>query len=204
MDREDHWQIACAFANSLQHCGKSVFAVDIIRPMQREHDVLLLDKTKFIPERWRLQARHICKQCVNHRIADEEDSVVGNSRSAQVRIGDFTCRKKVIRDRIRHHSIDLFGHRPITRTNAAFDMRHRHAKFLRCDRARHRRGDVSHDKAKFTSFFQQQLLVTSHDGCCLLRLRSRTNFEIEMRCWNTKLREKITRHLGVIMLSGMD
>ena len=64
------------------------------------------------------------EQRIDHRIAYKVNFFFRHACSSQVGVGDFGGSKKVIRDRVRHHAVDFFGHAQVTRADARFHMRY--------------------------------------------------------------------------------
>ena len=52
--------------------------------MQRHHEVIAGRQSEFAPEGGRPQPIHVGEQRVDHRVADEEDALVGNAGTAQI------------------------------------------------------------------------------------------------------------------------
>jgi hypothetical protein len=123
--------------------------------VQGHHEILSRLQAQSRPESRRLQARHLLEQRIDHRVADEENPLIGHPGAAQVLVGRRAGRKKPVADRIGHHPIDLFRHAPVAGADAAFDMRHRHAALARDDRTGHGRRDVAHHQAQITALRDQ-------------------------------------------------
>ena len=78
--------------------------------MQRDHDEAMIAKLLIRPDRRRTQARHLTQQCIDHGIADEEDTLFRHPGFPEVLVGDFAGGEEVVGDGIGHHPIDLLRH----------------------------------------------------------------------------------------------
>ena len=75
-------------------------------------------------------------------------ALVRYSRLAQIGIGHLTGCEEPVGDGVGGQAIDLLGHAPVARADAAFHMRHRHAQLLCGDGAGHRGRDVANHQAQ--------------------------------------------------------
>src|SRR5262249_52974105 len=113
-------------------------------------------------------------------------------------------REEKIADRIRHDTIDLFGHLHVARAKACLHVRCRNPEFLGDDTACKGRIHISDDDHNIWLFGLAELLKGDHDAGRLLGVATRTDALIHVRTPDLQDVEKGTAHLLVVMLARMD
>jgi hypothetical protein len=177
--------------------------VDVGRPVQRHHEVAAPLQPGLGDEGRRAQVRQIGQQRVDHRVADEEDALVGHACFSQVGVGHLAGGEEPVGDGVGDQAVDLLGHRPVARADAAFDVRHRQVQLLRGDGAGHGGGDVADHQAQCAAALQKQLLVAHHDRRRLLGLRARADLQVDVGLGDAQLAEEVARHALVVVLAGV-
>lgn len=132
-----------AVANRLEQAREVVALVDVGRPMQRDDEIVASNESMGIPERRFLQTVDIRQQRIDHRVADKENPIVGDSALAQVPVGELTGGEEIIGDGVGDEAIDFLGHRPVVRTNTRLHMGDLDMELLRGNGAGHGRGDIA-------------------------------------------------------------
>ena len=70
------------------------------------------------------------KEVVDHHVAHHMDAPGGLSLPQQVLLPAFLGHEKAVRDRVRHHAVDLFRHGHVEAAQARLDMGHPDQSFL--------------------------------------------------------------------------
>jgi len=113
------------------------------------------------------QKTDLVKQVVDHHVAHHVNSLHGLSLGKQIPLAALLGHEEAIRDRVRHHAIDLFGHRRVEAAQARFDVSHPDEEFLGNDAAGKRRVHVSHHDDPVRHFPLTDLFEGCHDLCRL-------------------------------------
>ena len=81
--------------------------------MEGDHKIVVWLQLQRLPTSWWTQAWELLEQGVDHRIADEEDAIVGNPGAPQIVIGSFAGGEKPVGDGVGHDPVDFFRHGPV-------------------------------------------------------------------------------------------
>ena len=111
---------------SVENANKGRLLINIRRAMQSEHCVSLSFQSKFRSHLRFSRVSQIAKQRINHDIANQTDTIRGDSFRQQVLIGILRGREEQVCDLICQESINFFRHRTIPTAQAGFDVRDLH------------------------------------------------------------------------------
>lgn len=203
MDGKNHFVAPGTIANRLKQTREVIALVYVGWPMQGDDEILAGNEPVEIPESGLLQAVDIRQQGVDHRIANKENPIVGDSTLAQVLVRELAGGKKIVGDSVGDEAIDFLGHRPVVRTNTRLDVGNLNMELLRGNGAGHGRGDIADHEAKVARGFEQQFFVAHHDLRRLVSLRAGADLQVDIRFWNAELFEEVVRHARVVVLAGM-
>lgn len=141
---------------------------------------------------------------VDHDIADEMNSFLGNAFAKEI---DFTVlgrREQNIGEAVGHNPVDFLRHGSIEGPQSGLNVTDRNQQ-LRADESRSNSGiHVAINQSDIGLAFQNDGLEPEHDLRRLRSVASRTDRQIEIRIRNLKLRQKHVRHVPIIVLSGVN
>src|SRR5690606_7269956 len=98
----------------------------------------------------------------------------------------------MICDAVGHHPIDLFGHRQVARSDAAFYVSYIDLKFFGSDGASQSTGHVTDDDDEVGTVFHQVLFKSNHDRGCLLCLGAASSSEISIGLGDVELVKEVS------------
>ena len=143
-------------------------------------------------------------QRVDHHVADAKYFLRFNALPHEVFVGISRWREKIVADLIGQNAIDLLGHRTVPRSKAGLYMADSHPHFCRNQRGCDRRVHISVNQDQIRCVLRHCVFKANHDFGGLSGVRTRADFQVEVRPRHAQLVEKDLRHVGIIMLPGMN
>ena len=111
--------------------------------------------------------------------------------------------EEIVRDGVRHHAIDFFGHGQVTAAQTGFDVRHLNTQFFGNYRTGQGGVDVTDDHHQVWLLLQTHFLETRHHFGSLHRMASAADVEVVIRLRDLELLKKYVTHVAVVMLTGV-
>ena len=178
--------------------------IHVGRPVQRDDSV----PTGLEPHRragavgFDLAAHHL--ERVEHDVAYPVDLGGGHAFAREVLVSVRRRRPIDVADRVRDQAIDLLGHAAVSAPQSCLEVHDRNPELGADLRAGGRRIDVADDDDPVGLLAQRDFFVSDHYAAGLLSVRAAAHLEMEVRLGQPQVAEERVRHVGVVVLPGMD
>ena len=190
VDREEHRHVFRNCGDARHQPLEPLWIVDVARSVQRQQGVFAFPDAVSGRRGEPARPLPVREQRVDHHVADQVDTLVGNPFPPQVLERRGFGREEIVRQMIGQHAVDLFGHAPVEASEAGLDVCDREAHLRSHQRARQGRVDVAHDDDEIGRPILQHLFEPHHDRRCLLGMAARADGERGVRRSDLELVEE--------------
>ncbi len=178
--------------------------VDIGGAVQRHQTEAVPGQAKFPGGRIDFDAVAYELVAIDHDVADADDAIGRDTLGAQIVVGVLRRGPQQIGDRIGDDPVDFLGHGAVAAAQAGLEMGERQAELL-CDQtASQRRVDVADHDDPVGRRRAAEALIGNHHAAGLLGVAAAADLEIVVRRRQSEIGEERIRHVGVVVLAGMD
>ena len=128
----------------------------------------------------------------------------GNALGEEVAVGVGRGRPQDVAQDVGGEPVQLLRHGPVARAQARLEMDGRDAELGPDQSAGDRRIDVADHDQPVRPVRLGDLAIGDHHLAGLLGMAARADAEVEIGLGQAEIGEEIGRHVGVVMLAGMD
>ena len=179
-------------------------AVDVRRPVKRHDGVVAALESHRVASAVRLDLRTHHLERVDHDVADAVDLVRGHPFAREVFVRVRGRRPEDVTDRVGHQSVDFLGHAAVAAAEPGLQVHDRNPEFGADLCAGGGRIHVAHHHDPVRLLARCHLLVRDHHPAGLLCVRAAADLEVKVRARQPEVAKKRVRHVGVVVLPGVD
>src|SRR5438128_1763255 len=189
MHREDDRQLP---AQALEARERAVEQRPIHEPrtVERDEGVRAALEAKSTMDVGALQRRPQPDEAVDHRVADEMNSLRRNALPQQVVLGLRAVSETPVGDLVDEHPVDLLGHRPIEAAQAGLDVRERELELRRGERSGQRGVHVAGDHDHGRPLALKDRFQPLERATRLHPVAAGPDGEVVVRLWQAELLEE--------------